>query len=67
MNSNTLLAIAICAFVVFSTIVITSPKSEHEKRMDIIEEKKALLQLEGNIRVKEIKVWVDSMQIEVNK
>jgi hypothetical protein len=67
MSDNTLMAIVFCGFFVFASIAVASSESEHEKVMKKIEEKKALLELEGNVETKEIKHWVDSMKVEINK
>jgi hypothetical protein len=67
MSDNTLMAILFCGFFVFASIAIVSIEGEHEKVMNKIEEKKALLELEGNVETKEIKHWVDSMKVEINK
>lgn len=68
MNENILLAIVVCAFFAFASIaVVTGMESEHEKIMNKIEEKKAILELEETGRYKQLLRELDSLSLEVDK
>lgn len=49
------------------TLMILNEKSPHEKRMELIEEKKELLKLQQDIETKKTEKWVDSMKVVVNR
>lgn len=67
MNTNTVLAIFIVSF--FATIVIgvSMEKDEHQKRMDLIEEKKELVDLQKRVELEKIVNWADSVSLEIDK
>jgi hypothetical protein len=67
MNTNTLIAIFIVSF--FATIVIgvSMEKDEHQKRMDLIEEKKELVDLQKRVELEKIVNWADSVSLEIDK
>ncbi len=67
MNTNTLIAIFIVSF--FATIVIgvSMEKDEHQKRMDLIEEKKELVDLQKRVELEQIIMWADSLALEIDK
>ena len=66
MSDNKLLAILLIGgFCVSITAILTDDKkSAHEKRMELIEEKRALLQLEERT---EMKNFIDSMKVVNNQ
>lgn len=72
MNSNALIA-GIVVSLFFATILIGSSmeKDEHEKRMELIEEKKELINLQfdlqRDIELKRLFDWSDSLNIEIDK
>jgi hypothetical protein len=67
MNTNTVLAIFIVSF--FATIVIgvSMEKDEHQKRMDLIEEKKELVDLQKRVELEQTIQWTDSLSLEIDK
>jgi hypothetical protein len=67
MNTNTLIAIFIVSF--FATIVIgvSMEKDEHQKRMDLIEEKKELVDLQKRVELEKIVNWAYSVSLEIDK
>jgi hypothetical protein len=67
MNTNTLIAIFIVSF--FATIVIgvSMEKDEHQKRVDLIEEKKELVDLQKRVELEKIVNWADSVSLEIDK
>lgn len=67
MNSNTLIAIIAVSF--FATILIGSSmeKDGHQKRMDLIQEKKELIDLKEDIEFKRTITWADSLIKEIDK
>ena len=52
-------------FTVLLAIVINAP-SEHERRMELIQEKEALLRLQTSIEIQETQKFIDSMDIKIN-
>ena len=52
-------------FTVLLTIVINAP-SEHERRMELIQEKEALLRLHTSVEIQETQKFIDSMDIKIN-
>ena len=67
MSDNTLMAILFCGFFVFASIAVASSEGEHEKVMNKIEEKKALLELKNEVEYRRLVKWADSMSVEINK
>ena len=67
MNTNTVLAIFIV--FVFSSLIIafSFEKDEHQKRMDLIEEKKELVDLQKRVELKQTIQWADSLSLEIDK
>jgi hypothetical protein len=67
MNTNTVLAIFIV--FVFSSLIIafSFEKDEHQKRMDLIEEKKELVDLQKRVELEQTIKWADSLSLEIDK
>ena len=67
MNTNTVLAIFIV--FVFSSLIIafSFEKDEHQKRMDLIEEKKELVDLQKRVELEQTIQWTDSLSLEIDK
>jgi CHASE1-domain containing sensor protein len=67
MNTNTVLAIFIV--FVFSSLIIafSFEKDEHQKRMDLIEEKKELVDLQKRVELEQTIQWADSLSLEIDK
>jgi CHASE1-domain containing sensor protein len=67
MNTNTVLAIFIV--FVFSSLIIafSFEKDEHQKRMDLIEEKKELVDLQKRVELEQTIQWADSLALEIDK
>lgn len=68
-ESKVLIAFIISAFGVLFTLVIKMP-TEHEKRIELIEEKKLLLELKQDVNHKifmeDTQKFIDSMEVKIN-
>ena len=67
MSDNKILAILIISvFSSLSILALTVP-SEHDRRMELIEEKKALMQLQTDAEIRKTKIELDSLYRVINK
>jgi len=66
MKYTVLLSIVIAGTII-SLSVIFNLKSDHEKVMELIEERKALLEIDKSIETRRIVKWADSMDLVIQK
>ena len=67
MKNNTVLVVFIvCVFltICFGFLI---QKDNHDKRMELIEEKRALIELQTTLEIKENFRFIDSLQVEIIK
>lgn len=65
MKDNTVIGLfLIFAIIVLAGLEITtlSEKDEHQKRMELIDEKERLIQLQNSIELRKTMQWVDSVK-----
>jgi len=67
MKKNTVLVVFIvCVFLTIGFGFLIQ-KDDHDKRMELIEEKKALIELQTTLEIKENFRFIDSLHVEINK
>jgi len=67
MNTNTLLAIFIISCFSSLIIAFSLEKDEHQERMNLIEEKKELVDLQKRVELEQTIQWTDSLSLEIDK
>ena len=51
----------------FGVMIDFKMKDKHDEIMDTIEEKRELIELRDKIKLRETSIWLDSMDIVINK
>ncbi|MEY3422985.1 MAG: hypothetical protein RIR48_3315, partial [Bacteroidota bacterium] len=59
--------IVIFSGVIFFLAFLVDNKTEHDRRMELIKEKEALIHLQNWVEIKQNQHWIDSMHNEINK
>jgi hypothetical protein len=69
MSDNKLVSIfAVSVFLVLGLMVVVfNPKTEHERRMELIEEQEALIRLQTFVEIKKTQKFIDSLSLEIVK
>jgi len=67
MNTNTVLAIFIISCFSSLIIAFSLEKDEHQERMNLIEEKKELVDLQKRVELEQTIQWADSLSLEIDK
>lgn len=64
-TEKVLITFIIMVFGTIAVIAINTP-SEHEKRMELIQEKEALLHLGTQVQIEETQMFIDSLTTKVD-
>ena len=67
MSDNKILAILIISVFTSLSILAISTPSEHDRRMELIEEKRELIQLQKDAEIRQTILEVDSLYQTINK
>lgn len=65
-ENRVLMTFTISAFSVLGLLIIFN-KSEHERRMELIEEKRALIELQDNAEIRQIQIELDQLIDSIDK
>ena len=65
-ENRVLMTFTISAFSVLGLLIIFN-KSEHERRMELIEEKRALIELQDNAEIRQTQIELDQLIDSINK
>jgi len=65
-ENRVLMTFTISAFSVLGLLIIFN-KSEHERRMELIEEKRALIELQDNAEIRQTQIELDQLIDSIDK